>query len=139
MQTSSKSLIKTKKFLLDTSAIIALLKQESGYKILEDVIASSALSSVNLSELVSVLTRSNIKENEIDTIITDIVPDIIPFSESISIKAGKLISLTKDYGLSLGDRACIATGSYYNMEIYTTDKIWLKLSDKLPVKIILVH
>ncbi len=33
MQTSSKSLIKTKKFLLDTSAIIALLKQESGYKI----------------------------------------------------------------------------------------------------------
>ncbi|MFU7501632.1 MULTISPECIES: type II toxin-antitoxin system VapC family toxin [unclassified Candidatus Tisiphia] len=139
MQTSSKSLIKTKKFLLDTSAIIALLKQESGYKILEDVIASSALSSVNLSELVSVLTRSNIKENEIDTIITDIVPDIIPFSESISIKAGKLISLTKDYGLSLGDRACIATGGYYNMEIYTTDRIWLKLSDKLPVKITLVR
>lgn len=58
MQTSSKSLIKIKKFLLDTSAIIALLKQESGYKILEDVIASSALSSVNLRALVSVLTIS---------------------------------------------------------------------------------
>lgn len=128
MQTSSKSLIKIKKFLLDTSAIIAWLKQESGYKILEDVIASSALSSVNLRELVSVLTISNIKENEIDTIITDIVPDVIPFSESISIKAGKLISLTKDYEIKRLLRACIATVSYYSMEIYTTDKIWLMIS-----------
>lgn len=55
MSTSSKSLTKTKKYLLDTSAIIALLKKESGYKILEDVIAASSISSVNLSELVSVL------------------------------------------------------------------------------------
>ncbi|MFP3018639.1 MAG: hypothetical protein ACEY3E_07200 [Candidatus Tisiphia sp.] len=50
MQTSSKSLIKTKKFLLDTSAIIALLKQESGYKILEDVI--TRIRDKNLSILI---------------------------------------------------------------------------------------
>jgi PIN domain nuclease of toxin-antitoxin system len=139
MQTNSKSLVKAKKFLLDTSAIVALLKKEPGYKILEDIIANSAISSVNLSELVSVLTRSNIPENEIDEIITDIIPEIIPFCENIGIKTGKLINLTKDYGLSLGDRACIATGCYYNMEIYTSDKIWLKLTDNLTVKITLVR
>ncbi|WP_375319182.1 type II toxin-antitoxin system VapC family toxin [Candidatus Tisiphia endosymbiont of Oplodontha viridula] len=139
MSTSSKSLTKTKKYLLDTSAIIALLKKESGYKILEDVIAASSISSVNLSELVSVLIRSNIAENEIDVIITDIVPEIIPFCENICIKTGKLSRLTKDYGLSLGDRACIATGCYYNMEIYTADKIWLKVADNITARIILVR
>ncbi|WP_341748898.1 type II toxin-antitoxin system VapC family toxin [Candidatus Tisiphia endosymbiont of Sialis lutaria] len=139
MSTGSKPLIKTKKYLLDTSAIIALLKKEPGYKILEDVIASSSIASINLSELVSVLTRSNIAENEIDIIVADIVPEIIPFCENIAIKTGKLSRLTKDYGLSLGDRACIATGCYYNMEIYTTDKIWLKVADNITTKIILVR
>ncbi|MDN3031143.1 MAG: hypothetical protein QMO91_07585 [Candidatus Tisiphia sp.] len=60
MSTGSKPLIKTKKYLLDTSAIIALLKKEPGYKILEDVIASSSIASINLSELVSVLTSTTV-------------------------------------------------------------------------------
>lgn len=139
MQPNPKSLVKSKKSLLDTSAIIALLKKEPGYEILEDVIANSSMSSVNLSELVAVLARSGVPEEEIDEIITDIVPEIIPFSENLSIKTGKLISVTKEYGLSLGDRACIATGSYYNMEIYTKDSIWLNLTENVKVKITLVH
>ncbi|XVN43148.1 MAG: PIN domain-containing protein [Candidatus Rickettsia vulgarisii] len=66
MQKSSSPSLNTKKALLDTSAIIALLKKEPGYEILEDVIANSAISSVNLSELVAVLVRLNIAEHEIN-------------------------------------------------------------------------
>ncbi|WP_395476404.1 hypothetical protein [Rickettsia endosymbiont of Pantilius tunicatus] len=40
------------------------------------------------------------------------------------------MSYTKQYGLSLGDRACIATGIYHNIAIYTTDKIWAELKIK---------
>lgn len=68
--------------------------------------------------------------HEIDKIITDIVPTIIPFSKEVAIEVGKLTSFTKQYGLSLGDRACIATGMYHNMIIYTTDKIWAELKIK---------
>lgn len=118
---------RNKKILLDTSAIIALLKKEPGYEILEDLVANSSISSVNLSELVAVLVRSGIAENEIDEIITDILPEIIPFSEDLAIQAGKLAKHTKDFGLSFGDRACIATGINHNMTIYTTDKIWQEL------------
>lgn len=137
MQQKNKILIKSKKALLDTSAVIALLKKEVGYEILEDIIASSSISSVNLSEFVSVLARSNIPVDEIDEIITDIVPEIIPFSEDIAIEAGKLTNYTKEYGLSLGDRACIATGIYYNMIVYTTDKIWVELEiENVDIKLI---
>jgi PIN domain nuclease of toxin-antitoxin system len=137
MQQKSKQPAKNKKTLLDTSAIIALLRKEPGYEILEDLIANSSISSVNLSELVAVLARSGITETEIDEIITDLVPEIIPFSENLAIQAGKLTNQTKGLGLSLGDRACIATGIHHNMTIYTTDKIWQEL--KAPADIILVR
>jgi PIN domain nuclease of toxin-antitoxin system len=106
------------------------LRREAGDKLLEDVIGNSSISSVNLSEFVSVLTRTKIAQNEIDEIITDIVPEIIPFPGDIAILAGKLINYTKGYGLSLGDRACIANGVYYDMIIYTADKIWAELEIK---------
>lgn len=123
-----------KKYIFDTSAIIALIKQEPGYQILENVLANAAMSAVNLSELISVLTRSEIAEEEVNEIITDLVPQIIPFTNDIAIRAGKLIKNTKKFGLSLGDRACLATGIHHHMTIYTTDKIWqeLKLTLVLP-------
>ena len=123
MQINSK--LKGKKCLLDTSALIALLKKESGYEVIENVIASSAISSVNLSELVAVLTRSGVSEQDIDEIISDLVPEIVPFCEAI--RTGKLAKLTQNYGLSLGDRACIALGITLGLPIYTADKVWAEL------------
>ncbi|WP_341791821.1 hypothetical protein [Rickettsia endosymbiont of Gonocerus acuteangulatus] len=60
MQQKNKSLLKSEHILLDTSAVITLLKKETGYKLIEEIIANSSISSVNLSELVSVLVRTNI-------------------------------------------------------------------------------
>lgn len=137
MMLKDKQITKSKKVLFDTSAVIALLKKEPGYEILEDIVANSAISSVNLCELVSVLGRSGVTENEIDAIITDLLPEIISFSESLAIQAGKLASYTKDFGLSLGDRACIATAIENKMPVYTTDKIWQEVT--VPVEIIIVR
>ncbi len=92
----------------------------------------------SFSELVAVLVRSSIPESEIDEIITDIVPEIIPFSENIAIDAGKFPNKAQEYGLSLGDRACLATGQYYDMEIYTADKVWTKLQKYIKPKIIVL-
>lgn len=129
---------KKNKVLLDTSALIALLKKEPGHEMVSDIIANSAISAVNFGELIAVLTRANVSESDIDEITSDLIPEIIPFCENISKKAGKLSKLTQSYGLSFGDRACLATGEYYNMEIYTADKVWTKLKHKIPSKIILI-
>ncbi|MDG1437117.1 MAG: type II toxin-antitoxin system VapC family toxin [Rickettsiaceae bacterium] len=130
---------KSNKILLDTSALIALLKKEPGYKKVDEVVAHSAISSVNLCELVSILAKNSIPENAIDDIINDIVPEIIPFCENLGVKAGKLSSFTKEYGLSLGDKACIATAEYYSMEVYTADKIWAKLENNISTKITIIR
>jgi PIN domain nuclease of toxin-antitoxin system len=114
--------------LLDTSAIIALLKSEPGYEKLESVLATSAISAANLAELVTVLSRSGVNEEEIDEIANNIVPQVIPLSQEIAILSGKLNNQTRSLGLSLGDRICIATGIALSLPIYTTDKIWQELN-----------
>jgi PIN domain nuclease of toxin-antitoxin system len=126
------------KILLDTSALLALLKKEPGHEIVSNIIAISTISSVNLSELITVLSRAEVSENDIDEIITDLVPEIIPFCGDISIKTGKISKLTQGYGLSLGDRACRATAIQLGLPVYTADKIWAEL-DLPNVKINLIR
>jgi PIN domain nuclease of toxin-antitoxin system len=126
------------KILLDTSALLALLKKEPGHEIVSNIIAISTISSVNLSELITVLSRAGVSENDIDEIITDLVPEIIPFCGDISIKTGKISKLTQGYGLSLGDRACLATAIQLGLPVYTADKIWAEL-DLPNVKIKLIR
>jgi hypothetical protein len=126
------------KILLDTSALLALLKKEPGHEIVSNIIAISVISSVNLSELITVLSRAGVSENDIDEIITDLVPEIIPFCGDISIKTGKISKLTQGYGLSLGDRACLATAIQLGLPVYTADKIWVEL-DLPNVKIKLIR
>ena len=131
--------MKYKKCLFDTSALIALLKKEQGHEMLSEVLTHSSISAVNFSELVAVLIRNNIEEKEIDEILQDIVPEILPFDEKIAIKAGKIINITKEYGLSLGDRACIATSIHYNIPVYTTDKVWEKIAKQLHLNVVVVR
>ena len=126
------------KMLLDTSALLALLKKEPGHEIVSNIIAISTISSVNLSELITVLSRAGVSENDIDEIITDLVPEIVPFCGDISIKTGKISKLTQGYGLSLGDRACLATAIQLGLPVYTADKIWAEL-DLPNVKINLIR
>jgi PIN domain nuclease of toxin-antitoxin system len=65
--------------------------------------------------------------------INGLIETILPFREETALHAGTLISATKEFGLSLGDRACIATAMLNNLEIITVEKIWDKLF--LPLKI----
>ena len=52
---------------------------------------------------------------------------IIDFCEEQALITAKIIKQTKQYGLSLGDRGCIALAMFKNYTILTCDKIWQKV------------
>ena len=125
------------KILLDASAVLALLKQEKGHTVVEEILAKSCCSSVNVSEVISVLIRSGVPAIKIDQVLDDSIPEIIPFTREEAKLAGIIIQHTKDLGLSLGDRACIATSIHHKIPVYTADSSWSKLKlDDLTVKLI---
>lgn len=115
------------KVLFDSSALLTLIQEEKGYEILQDILASISMSSVNLGEVVAVLTRTGIPAHKIREILDSTGVDIISFNEKEAILSGSLITKTKPFGLSFGDRACIATGIIYGLKVYTTDKAWNNL------------
>jgi PIN domain nuclease of toxin-antitoxin system len=114
--------------LFDTSAVLALINNEYGKESAEKFLGSISISSVNLSELYSKLMDYGINEEEIKEITVSVINKVIDFDKDLSLEAARLRSITKSKGLSLGDRACIATGIKYNLEIYTADKAWLDCS-----------
>jgi ribonuclease VapC len=125
------------KVVVDASALLALIKNESGAQVVEGLLGNVIMSSVNISEVASILLDSEMSIEEANEVIEPFVSSIIPFDFKQSIECAALKKITKHLGLSLGDRACINLGIQLGLPVYTADKIWAEL--KLDCKIILIR
>jgi ribonuclease VapC len=118
----------TYKAVIDASALLAFLKDEAiSLDQLDSLLPKSLISSVNACEVATVLTRLGIPQKEIEGIITETIGAVIPFNNEHYLLAAKLWQSTKMYGLSLGDRACLALAQHMKLPIYTADQVWKKL------------
>jgi PIN domain nuclease of toxin-antitoxin system len=114
------------KVVLDASALLALIKNEKGSVKVEQTLGNIVMSSVNVSEVASKLLDSGIPEEECMAMIEPFVSCIISFDDDQIFLTATLKKFTKQQGLSLGDRACIALGIQLSVPIYTADKAWLE-------------
>lgn len=116
------------KCILDSSALLALFNSEKGWEKIEELLPLSIMSTVNIAEVVAELDKnlavSSIQSKEM---IIAAINKIVPLDFDQSIEVGRLRKETKKFGLSLGDRACIALGLTTGYTIYTADKVWANL------------
>lgn len=127
-----------KNIVLDASAILALLQREKGSEILQPLLTTAIASTINITEVLSILTRNKINSDEAISLLSEMIPKILTFDMQHAKIASDLYLTTQNKGLSLGDRACIALGIDLSIPIYTADKIWAELN--LPnVEIILIR
>ena len=87
--------LKMNKAILDASALLALIKQESGCQIVEELLGRVIMSSVNISEVASILLDSDMSIKECRTIIEPLVDTIVDFDTEQSLLAGDLKKHTK--------------------------------------------
>lgn len=126
--------------ILDSSAVIAFLNQEKGCEIVEKEIDKSAISSVNFVEILTIANRSVFTDKksreEALRLLKHSLPNIIDFNYEQACIAGSIDEVTKEHGLSLGDRACLALAKYKNCPVLTADKAWKKLDLGIKIKLI---
>ena len=115
------------KVVMDASAVLALLNQETGYKLVEQHLPESMISTVNLSEVVTILIDIGITRSDAETTVNELIKEIIVFDQQQAFIAAELRKSTKSYGLSLGDRACLALSQIKKLPALTADKAWSKL------------
>lgn len=123
-------------YVLDASAILALLNNEPGSEIVINVLTETVISSVNLSEVIAKLADNGMSEMEVREVISALGLEILPFDIAMAYYAGMLRPLTRSVGLSFGDRACLSLGKSLGLPILTTDRVWVDLSLGINVQVI---
>jgi ribonuclease VapC len=125
--------------VLDASAVIALIMGEPGAEAVKAVIATSAITTVNLSETVGYFARNGAAEAEIREWIGALELEIVPLDVELAYSAGVLLPATRPAGLSLGDRACLALAQRLGVRALTRDSAWPRIADAVRVEIELIR
>jgi len=120
--------------VLDASVILAIIQREAGAeKLGRDLLSRAVCSTVNLAEVQTKLVSRGWSPDEAWEDATSPIREAVPFAEDDAKLAGSLVATTRQLGLSLGDRACLALGMALKAPIYTAEAQWSKL--KLGVRI----
>lgn len=123
--------------VLDASALLVLLNEEQGHEIVKNHLSNAIMSSVNYSEVLSILVANKMPLSIAQEVVAGLLVDIVPFDTIQATLAASLRLSTQSLGLSLGDRACLALGKELKCAIVTADKVWNKID--LGIEIILVR
>lgn len=125
--------------VLDASALLALLKGEPGGIKVASVIADTAISVVNLSEVVSHFVRASMPTRDVEDMLNALPFSLVPADASLAWEAGRLRADTAEAGLSLGDRFCLALAKRDGLPAWTADKAWKTVAGAANVKIVLIR
>jgi ribonuclease VapC len=113
--------------VLDASAIIAAILQEPGAQTVLAQVANAAVSTVNMAEVKGKLIDRGLSPADAWSAALSYSSEVLPFDSEQASIAGGLISASRAYRLSLGDRACLALAILLDVPVYTADKAWAKL------------
>ena len=123
--------------VLDASALLALLHNEKGGDIVEEAIFNKAIiSSVNWTEVIQKAIARNIRVDNLDNELAAVGLSFLSFDMQQAYIAGSLWQQTKELGLSLGDRACLALAIHLDLPVLTADKIWQQLDIGVSIQLI---
>jgi ribonuclease VapC len=124
-------------FVLDTSAVLALLNHEKGWELVEQAITvGAAISTVNVAEVVSKLSDTAMPETAIGQVLDLLGLELVDFNQSLAYQTGLLRPYTKQLGLSLGDRACLALAGFRHLPALTADRAWRQLELDITIQLI---
>jgi ribonuclease VapC len=120
---------------LDASAIVAVLRNETGGDNVIPYLNDAIISTVNVAEVYAHAMLHKLPECLVDEFLSHRGIELVPLSLQQSKTAGKMVALTRSGGLSLGDRACLSVAKEYNATALTADRAWLPFAETLGITI----
>ncbi|HEX2222987.1 MAG TPA: type II toxin-antitoxin system VapC family toxin [Thermoanaerobaculia bacterium] len=120
-------------WILDASALLAYLQDEPGAALVEEaLLAGATISAINWAETLSKLAEQGQEPGAVAERLENrgILPfalQVHPVDEPLARHIAVLRPVTRQLGLSLGDRACLALSLHLEKGILTADRHWGKL------------
>jgi len=122
--------------VLDASALLAVLRAEPGAERVEARLEGAIIGAVNLSEVVAKLIEDGVPEPQIRLAIGRLELDLHAFDAEHAYIAGILRKATRAFGLSFGDRACLALARSLGAPALTADWSWSRLDLGIAIEVI---
>ena len=110
------------RLVLDSSGMLAVLRNEERGAELRPHLADSAIGTVNLAEVATILNRRGFNAYEATTSIEALRVPVLATSASLAIEAGVLEGTTRSAGLSLGDRFALTLARRLGLILVTSDR-----------------
>jgi ribonuclease VapC len=124
------------KRVLDASAVLAVVQEESGKeRVIQAMADGSCISAINLCEVVGKLLDGGFSEEVISASIEELELEVVSFDKDQAITAGLLRATTRQIGLSIADRACLALASATGLPTLTGDRAWTQLDVGVEVEL----
>ena len=121
----------------DASAILALLLGE-GFDTFDPLrLLGCCISAVNIAEVLTKLVSGGLAEADAEAAVGRLDLRVVPFDGPQAQTAARLWPRTRQVGLSLGDRACIALALQFGRPVVTAERVWGRLG--LGVEIVLIR
>ena len=123
-------------FVLDASALLALLNEEPGKDVIEEAIGDCSISAVNYCEVIGKLIDAGVPEDDACHTVELLNIEIVDLDAKLAFQAASLRPATRILRLSLGDRCCLALGRARKATVLTCERSWSKLKIGVKVKLI---
>lgn len=116
------------RFILDASAVLALLLGEPGADMVKSSLDGSIMTTINLAEVVSHYAKLGVARHDIEALLRPLPIRLAPIDAALSYDAGMLRPITLEAGLSLGDRYCLALAKRENLPALTAERRWTAIA-----------
>ncbi len=123
-------------FVLDASALLALIQSEPGAERVADVLDRAVISAINLAEVIGRLAERGLPGGAIRQRIRQLDVGVVPVDEDLAYAAGLLRPATRRLGLSLGDRVCVALARRLAVTALTADRAWAGLAIGVSIELL---
>ena len=122
--------------VFDSSALLAMTFDEPGANIATRWLDDGLISAVNVAEVLGRYLDQGASDDQARRWFEDFGLDIRPFDRGLAFAAGLLRRQTREYGLSLGDRACLSLAMRERTPVVTADKAWGTLDLDVEIQLI---
>lgn len=109
------------KYVLDSSAILAVLQQESGSENVMPVLRHSVITPANQCEVLSILVNRGMPIRSASNAFSALGVQVGTFDHTDAVKAA---ALAVNKSLSLGDRICLGYAEALKLPAITADRHW---------------
>jgi ribonuclease VapC len=130
-------------YVIDASSVLVAVFGEPGAAIIDGLIAGDdhrlLICSVNLSEVLSKMLDTGMPLDVARQLLLPLGLEEVPFGPELAISAAALRTMTRVFGLSLGDRCCLALAKELGAAVLTADRPWLQIASKVGVEMVLTR